>query len=201
MAFRPQALAEKELTEFLQLFAEAVTEGHRRFWKIPGVHVFDPGTRSRMIRDLVVDEMRRAMDGKPKTHILDENQTALFCVDQNWIVQVHKLDPANQIAKNFNQTSMDLRCNRVSETTLPGVPPKATVLFLGYVENLSDPKCPEIRLYCPGEVDEETWMIPLGIAPPEQPEEITPKTPLSDPEEGTRVVAKDQSATRKRHNK
>ncbi len=154
-----------------------------------------------MIRDLVVDELRRLLDGRPKIHILDENQTALFCIGQNWTVQVHKLDAANQIARNFNQTSMDLRRNVVPELTLPGVPPKATVLFLGYVENLSDPKCPEIRLCCPGEVDDETWVIQLGSALPEQPKDITPDMPRSDPNEGTRVVAKSQSADRKRNNK
>jgi hypothetical protein len=201
MAFRPKEQAERELAVYLPLFVEAITEASRQFWKRGDNHKLDPGTQTRALRDYVVYELRRVMDGKSKVKIIDENQTTFFCADQNWIIQVHKLDEGNEVAKNFNQTSMDLRSNKVpQETTLPNLPATATVVFLGHVPNIADPKCPDMRLFCPGPVG-ESWVIPLGIVPPEQSPEITPKTPPPEgPNEGTRVVAKDQSADRKRDN-
>ncbi len=200
MAFRPKEQAEAELAEHFPIFREAIATASNAFWRRLDVHVFDPGTRVRMIRDYVVHELRRLMDGKRDTHIENANQTTLFAISQNWIVQVHKVDEGNEIAKNFTQISMDLRDNKITaevQEMLPGLPAKATVLFLGYVINEADPKSPEMRLCCPGIGEQQTWMIPLGIAAPPPAADITPQAPPPEPGEGTKVVVPNKAVERK----
>jgi hypothetical protein len=52
--------------------------------------------------------------------------------------------------------------NNIREETLPGIPPSATVIYLGYVENIADPLHPHIMLICPdGAGEEPAWEIEL----------------------------------------
>lgn len=166
------------------MFREAVARGHGRLWKRDDILDLEPGTRSRVIRDYIASELRRLMDGRRGIHVIDGNQTTLFCIGQNWAVQVHKFDDAGDIAKNYTQASMDLRENVIDQACLPNVPEAATVLFLGYV-NTGDPERPLIRLYCPGSGD-KTWMIDLGDG--STPEAVKEITPTPNTTEGTKVV-------------
>jgi hypothetical protein len=183
MAFRRQEVAERELAQYFQIFRAAVKAGYRRFWDGDFVADLDKGTRARVIRDFVVAELRRQLDGQRQVYIDDTNQTALFCIGTNWAVQVHKLDECGEVSKNYTQLAMDLRRNTIDESLLPNIPSAATVLFLGYVD--SDIEHPEIWLACPGERN-ETWMIDLSDEAQGAPvEEIKPVTPI---EPGTQIV-------------
>jgi hypothetical protein len=184
MAFRRRKQAKIELAEFMPVFETAIADGYRRFWARDDITVLEKGTRSRVIRDYIAAELRIAFDGQRGVHIDDSNQTTLFCIGQNWAIQVHKLDDAGEVAKNYTQLSMDLRSNEIDQESLPNVPEAATVLFLGYVES-GDPEHPDMRLVCPGDAG-KTWMIELGGAAPGI-EDITPIAAKGD-EPGTRIV-------------
>ena len=137
-----------------------------------------------MVRDLAVNELRRELDGRRGVQIVDGNQTTLICVGQNWVIQVHKLDEAGDIARNFTQLAIDLRDGAIPQQLLPNLPPEATVLFLGHVET-GDIDHPDVRLVFPGV---ERWSIGLLDDEPAV-EEITPAAQTAD-EIGTQVVVK-----------
>jgi hypothetical protein len=189
MAFRRQKQAENELADFLPAFKAAVLQAHKRLLKNPDIADLDKGTRSRIVRDFVVAELRRQLDGQRGVHIEDGNQTVLFCLRNDWLVQVHKLDETGGVAKNFTQLSMDLRSNTIDQGALPNIPPAATVLFLGPVDT-GDIEHPDVWLVCPG-VGSETWKIDLTGDDEEPPaiKEITPEPPPTD-QPGTQVVVK-----------
>jgi hypothetical protein len=184
MAFRRRKQAEIELAEFMPLFERAIGNGHRRFWSGDNITVLEKGTRSRVIRDFIAHELRIVFDGQREIHVDDSNQTTLFCIGQNWAIQVHKLDDSGEVAKNYTQLSMDLRSNEIDQGSLPNVPEAATILFLGYVES-GDPEHPDMRLVCPGDAG-RTWMIELGGATSEI-EDITPIAATGD-QPGTRII-------------
>ncbi len=184
MAYRRREQAEAELVAFMPMFQAAIANGYRRFWARDDITVLEKGTRSRIIRDYIAAELRTAFDRQRQVHIEDSNQTTLFCIGQNWAIQVHKLDEAGEVAKNYTQLAMDLRSNEIDQESLPNVPGSATVLFLGYVDS-GDPEHPDMLLVCPGAAG-KTWTIELGRAVQEI-EEITPTAPPAE-EPGTRIV-------------
>lgn len=185
MAFRSRDQAQQELAPLLPAFRDAVLKAHDRLLRNPDLPDLDKGTRTRMIRDFAVKELCQQLDGTRGVHIEVGNQTVLFCVGQNWVVQVHKLSEAGEVAKNFTQLSMNLRSNTIDQDALPNIPASATVLFLGHVET-GDIDEPDVRLVCSGH---NTWSLDLGdigIAPVV---EITPLVPVVE-EPGTQVVVK-----------
>lgn len=188
MTTRGREQAEMELGELFDEFAAAVDAGNRHFWAKYGEdsHRITSIARAGLIRCLVADELKKRIDGRPKVLIEERHQTTQFYFGHNWVIQVHKLDESNRRAMNDTQRCLDLDENNAQPCLIPG----ATVLYLGYIENVGDHVSPELRLTCPGG-DAPVWVIDLGAAStPPPPTEITPPDVHGSPSDGTKVVVR-----------
>jgi hypothetical protein len=122
----------------------------------------------------------------PGITISDEQQTTTILFDKNWVLKIHKLDEGGNTAPNDTQLSLNLNDNDLYG--LPGLPPTATAINLGYIEIVGDRMNPEMQLVCP-DGNRPAWTIDLGAAPPPAPSvEITGGGGSDDDGGGTRVV-------------
>lgn len=190
MATRSQELAKALLGDLFPLFAEAVDAGNRHFWRtyVDDAHKYTSICRAGMLRCLIADELKKRLAGRPGIAIDDRHQTTMFCIGHDWVVRVHKLDAGSRSATNETQRSLDLNDNDLQDVDLPGIPPSATVLTLGYVESLGDQLAPEIQLTCP-DGDAPAWTIDLGSYLPPKAVEVKPPEP-SKPSSGAEVVVR-----------
>lgn len=174
MAVRGREVAEKELGPLFDDFRNSISAAALHFWVkySEDAHVFTTVCRANMMRCLIADEVKKALDGLPGIKIIEGNQTTVICIGQNWILKIHKFDEECHTATNDNQTSLALNDNDLELVQLPGMPETATVVFLGYIEILGDRLHPEMRLSCP-DGDKPAWIIDLGEPPMLPTVEIT----------------------------
>jgi hypothetical protein len=109
MITRSREDALRELGELFDYFREALVTGNRHFWTAyaADAHRVMRGARAFLIRDFIVDELKKLLDGRPGIAITEGNQTTLFCCGQNWVLQVHKLDEGCCSAPNATQMSLE----------------------------------------------------------------------------------------------
>lgn len=198
MPFRRQEHAESSLggAGFLGLFHAAVMDGVGRYW---GKYEDDayctrPMSRANLIRDFVVDELKRRFHRAPKVKIIDENQTTFFCIGNEWLVVVHKLHDDFTVSVNQNQISLGLNENEI-QYALP-LPDEATVLQLGYIESLADRLNPQVFLVCPDGTS-PAWVIELKPSAHPEPKEIGPAPPSPEPKRVQVRAPKDRESENK----
>jgi hypothetical protein len=192
MVTRSQDDAEKALGDLFDLFRQAIDEGNQHFWTRYGedAHCITSIVRAGLIRCLIADALKKLLDGRPGIHIEERHQTTHFYFGHDWMLQIHKFDDGCRSAVNSTQRGLDLNDNDLETVDLPGIPPSATVIFLGYIENVGDRLAPEMRLTCP-DGDSPAWIIDLDApAPPAPPAEITSPVAPAGPPDGTKVVVR-----------
>lgn len=188
MAVRGKIEAERELGAHFPSFIKAVSAANSHLWRTYASDMHRTSARSRasLLCDWIGDELKKEMTGKPGIAFPDHYKTTSVAIGQNWYLRPHKLDEAGVVAVNATQACLALIDNNLE--TIPGTPPSATVIYLGYVENISNPLEPRAVLTCPdGPYEEPSWAIQLGTASP-PPVELPQETET----EGTRVVPKRQ---------
>jgi hypothetical protein len=190
MAFRGRDVAEKEMGHLFDDFRGALTAAAQHFWVKyqDDAHIFTTICRANIMRCLIANELKKALDGRPGIKIIEGGQTTTICVGQNWVLKVHKFDEECHTAINDNQTSLALNDNDLGMALLPGMPETATVVFLGYIEIIGDHLNPEMRLSCPDGA-KPAWIIDLGEPPPLPPADIS-KGGDGGSDGGTKVVVK-----------
>jgi hypothetical protein len=188
MAIRGKAQAEKELSEHFPSFINAVATANGHFWTTyaKDMHRTSGRSRANILCDWIGDELRKGLIGKTNIAFPDHYKTMSIAIGQNWYLRAHKLNEGGIVAVNDTQTCLAFVDNDLKDAVIPGFPDSATVIYLGYVENVSDPLSPRIILSCPdGAGEEPAWAIELGTAPP-----IPVGLPTEGEEHETRIVPK-----------
>lgn len=190
MAVRGKIQAERELVGHFPSFIKAVSAANSHLWQTyaSDMHRTSGRSRANLLCDWIGDELKKEMTGKENITFPDHYKTTSMAIGHNWYLRPHKLDEAGVVAVNDTQACLAFVDNDLKMQTIPGTPPSATVIYLGYVENISNPLEPRVVLTCPdGAGEEPAWAIELGTAsaPPVQ-------LPQETEAEGTRVVPKRQ---------
>lgn len=196
MTIRTVDQASAELGPYFEFFRDAVSAATGHFWRKyrDDAHRLTARSRANIMCDLIGDELKRLIGGKAKVGIIDHFAVASFYFGSNWVVRVHKMDADCRVATNDTQICLQLNENDLDDISLPGVDEKASVVFLGYIDNPASPEAPEVMLSCPNG-DVPAWSISLGIVAPPTPEELPQPQTATD---GTRVVPKDRSKKAKK---
>lgn len=188
MAIRGKAQAERELADHFPCLIKAVSAANSHLWQkyASDMHRTSGRSRANLLCDWIGDELKKEMTGKPGIAFPDHYKTTSMAIGQNWYLRPHKLDEAGVVAVNETQTCLALVDNDLKMKTLPGTPASATVIYLGYVENVANPLEPRVILTCPeGAGEEPAWAIALGTASA-PPIEMQQKAEVEE----TRVVPK-----------
>ena len=96
------------------------------------------------------------------------------------------MDEGGTVATNNTQLRLSLDENDLAQVSLFGLPDSATVVYLGYVENVASPLNPEVWLICP-DGENPAWEILLGTVEPPAPIELPPQPERPDE---TRIIPK-----------
>lgn len=188
MAKRTQDECRDGLGQHFGTLHDAVIAAIQHYWTSykDDVHKHTAGSRAFLVRDLMNDELKQRLDKVPGIEIVPKGQKTLFCIGTDWVVQVHKLNAAAAHATNDTQACLFMAQNDLEQADLPGIPEEATLVVLGYRENVIERMTPEVLLTCP-DGDKPAWIIDLGKgAQPSPGPEITRPGPQS----GTEVVVR-----------
>jgi hypothetical protein len=135
----PYRLHQEEVIEILR-------PHYDRLWRIaafpfydyqntyPNTTVHSLRTRANIIHDLMVHRARREFDGVDGTRIIDltyPNSRTLLEIDQRILLRFKKLDELKQSRNYPTRFLRDYELDR----DLPGIPPRAHRLTLGYILN------------------------------------------------------------------
>jgi hypothetical protein len=190
LAVRTIEQAERDLSQHFEAMRAAVSTANAHFWRTYADDMYRTSARSRanVLCDYIGDELGKLLLGKPKIAVTYSYGVASYAIDQEWLLRVHKMDEAGSVATNNTELCLALKDNDLAEATLLGVPPSATVVYLGYIENVANPLLPEVWLTCP-DGDAPAWEILLGTAEPPAPITLPTPTPPETPRE-TVIVPK-----------
>ena len=190
MAVRTLEQAERDLGEHFEAMRTAVSTANAHFWQTYADDMYrtSPRSRANVLCDFIGDELGKSFLGRPKIAATHSYGVASYAIDQDWLLRVHKMDKSGSVATNNTQLCLALKDNDLAEAVLLGVPRSATVVYLGYIENVANPLQPEVWLTCP-DGDEPAWEILLGTAEPPTPIALPPTIPPEIPSE-TIIVPK-----------
>jgi hypothetical protein len=190
VAVRAMEQAERDLGEHFEAMRTAVSTANAHLWRTyaDDMHRMTARSRANVLCDFIGDELGELLLGKPKVSVTHSYGVASYAIDQDWLLRVHKMDEAGMFATNDTQLCLALKDNDLAEATLFGVPQSATVVYLGYIENVANPLQPEVWLTCP-DGNKPAWEILLGTVEPPVLVALPPPTPPDTPSE-TRIVPK-----------
>jgi hypothetical protein len=188
MAVRPIEQAEREFAAYFDCMRKAVSAANAHLWRTyaDDMHRTSRRSRANMLCDWIGDELGKELIGKSGIQSINTYGVPSFAIDQNWLIRVHKMDEGGTVATNNTQLRLSLDENDLAQVSLFGLPDSATVVYLGYVENVASPLNPEVWLICP-DGENPAWEILLGTVEPPAPIELPPQ--LERPDE-TRIIPK-----------
>lgn len=136
----PQRLRQQEVVDILQphydrLWRIAAGPFYEYQEKYPNTSIHTLRTRANIIHDLMVHRARLEFDKVNATRILDLKHPisrTLLEIDQRILLRFKKLDESKQSRNYPTRFVRDYELDR----DLPGIPPKAHRMTLGYILNL-----------------------------------------------------------------
>lgn len=193
MAVRTMDQAERDLGEHFDDFRSAVSVANAHLWRTcaDDMHRTSGRSRANVLCDWIGDEVSKIMDGKPGVVVTSSYGVSSIALGQEWLLRVHKMNEDGAVATNNTQLRLALEENDLAQGSLFGVPPSATLVYLGYVENVANPLEPEVWLTCP-DGEKPAWEILLGRAAPRPVVELPPAPTPPDSSDETRIVPKRQ---------
>ena len=187
MAIWGRDQAQHELGELFPSLLKAVSAAVSHLWQDYAADMYrtSPRSRASVLCDWIGDELKKELFGRSGIAFREHYKTTSMAIGHNWYLRPHKVDDSFAVAVNDTQACMALADNKLVEDTIPGTPPSATVIYVGYVENVADPLRPRVFLICPdGAGEEPAWEIELGTASPPEPTEMQPEAETEE----TRIV-------------
>src|SRR5262245_50588083 len=148
MAVRALELAEKELGPYFPMIRDAVSAANAHLWRTYASDMHRTSSRSRanVLCDWIGDEIGQRLGDEAKVTPVRAHGVTSFAIGENWLLRVHKLDESGGSAINDTQLRLALEDNDLSQISLFGMPESATLVYVGYIENVANPLHPEVWL-------------------------------------------------------
>ena len=189
MTARPIDEAELVFAKHLSGISECVEAAYKKFIEKfgQGLSLLETVTKHKMVRDLIVGELRTWADKTRGVQYFKNGNLKWFEFENNWIVRVKHVDHNFCVGVSRTEDSRSYNRNIVPDTIsneLPDAP--ATALYLGWKTNDNTPMSPEIALVCNNEYEDVGWVLPIkgeGLPP-------TLELPIAGDQTGTRVLIK-----------
>lgn len=138
-------------------------------------HLHTPRTRASILHDLMVHNARKNFEGKPGIEMRDMRGLFLLIVDGQLLIRFKKLDEDKMSRSIPTRQTEDF----LAQMDLPGMPPRATAIIVGYELNRLQTEMAAITVTCPNG-SYNAWYFELSEGTPsaevvELP--VEPKTP------------------------
>lgn len=136
-----------------QVIANAWAEYERDYRSVRGNH--RPGTQATVLHDLIVKQARLSLFGLPGVVIIEQPQTILVNIDDEWLIKFKLLRPGS-LRSATNQTSFagDFFSQQPVQLTLFDEP---THLVVGYVLNKARSGMQSVHVVCPRDTQRNAW--------------------------------------------
>jgi len=136
-----------------QVIANAWREYEHDYRSVRGNH--RPGTQATVLHDLIVKQIRLTLFGLPGVLIIEQPQTILVSVDNEWLLKFKLLRPGS-LRSATNQTSFagDFFSQQPVQLTLFKEP---THLVVGYVLNKTRSGMESVHVVCPRDTQRNAW--------------------------------------------
>ncbi len=174
------ALSQVEVWAILEphsdrLWHSAVKHGFERYKTYPHRPLHRRETRASVIHDLMVDGARQEFDGISGVRFIDVARKGLTLVEieETVLIWFKKLGVGRLPRANRTRHAALLMCGRLD--LLPGLPPAATLVVVGYKLNLDETRVSRVSIARFAGRPKPEWYIDL-----EEPEEgvrAIPETP------------------------